>query len=242
MRALLGLDSDIDDDHDEDQSDVEGKNGGDDDDSDASSSSSDGGFGRGSRGTFGDLNDGGEDDGDGEKQVVYIPGKKSMEEKIRQKLKGDDTNKEKEQTPWQKYLEKKKEKRRERRRAARGKSKEQDGNTARGRRTDASRRDQRTQGKDQADDDNDDDRNDGQQNKPSSKAELELLLAGDNGEFKGRKESGFGACVYLPFLAGQPCFCSRMFFVSCIGNNGSITHSPLRILINLYSWKNRRGS
>ena len=150
MRALLGLDSDIDDDDDEDQSDVEGKNGGDDDDddddSDASSSSSDGGFGRGSRGTFGDLNDGGEDDGDGEKQVVYIPGKKSMEEKIRQKLKGDDTNKEKEQTPWQKYLEKKKEKRRERRRAARGKSKEQDGNTARGRKTDASRSDQRIQG------------------------------------------------------------------------------------------------
>jgi hypothetical protein len=62
-------------------------------------------------------NDDDEDFGDdGEKQVSFIPGKESLEEKIRSRLQGKEKN---ELTPWEKYRKKRKQKRREKRQARR---------------------------------------------------------------------------------------------------------------------------
>ncbi|EED92817.1 predicted protein [Thalassiosira pseudonana CCMP1335] len=62
------------------------------------------------------------------KQIVFTPGKGSLEEKIRSKIqsKNTDNTKSAELTPFEKYLEKRKEKRRERRQAVRNKRKESD--------------------------------------------------------------------------------------------------------------------
>lgn len=62
-----------------------------------------------------------ENDSDaGGKTMKFIPGSKSLEEKIRNKLEVKDEE-EKELTPWEKYQEKRKQKRRERRQASRNK-------------------------------------------------------------------------------------------------------------------------
>ena len=87
MRKLLGLDSDA-----EDQ-----KDDSDQSDSDSEAASS-------------------EDEGMS-KEVKFVPGQKSLEEKIRSKL--DSKEEKQELTPWQKYQEKRKQKRKERRQAAR---------------------------------------------------------------------------------------------------------------------------
>lgn len=87
LRQMLGLDSD-----DEGQD----NNGASDDDSESDDDED-----------FGD---------DGEKQVSFIPGNESLEERIRSKLSGKEN---KELTPWEKYQEKRKQKRREKRQARR---------------------------------------------------------------------------------------------------------------------------
>lgn len=78
-----------------------------------------------------DENDSDEEDEDGfgnteegAMEVSFIPGKSSLEDKIRNKLQGKD--KSEELTPWEKYQEKRKQKRRERRQASRGKKKGED--------------------------------------------------------------------------------------------------------------------
>mmetsp|Transcript_13980 Transcript_13980/g.20652 ORF Transcript_13980/g.20652 Transcript_13980/m.20652 type:complete len:720 (-) Transcript_13980:265-2424(-) len=57
-----------------------------------------------------------EESSSGAKEVSFIPGQKSLEEKIREKI---EKKTEKELTPWEKYQEKRKQKRRERRQAVR---------------------------------------------------------------------------------------------------------------------------
>ena len=57
-----------------------------------------------------------DDDNDFSKQVTFIPGKPKLEDRIRSKL---EAKNEKELTPWEKYQQKRKEKRRERRQARR---------------------------------------------------------------------------------------------------------------------------
>jgi len=85
MRKMLGLEG-----SDDDASEGDGKNG---------SSSEDE-----------------EEDNDFSKQVTFIPGKAKLEDRIRSKL---EAKNEKELTPWEKYQQKRKEKRRERRQAHR---------------------------------------------------------------------------------------------------------------------------
>jgi hypothetical protein len=103
MRALLGL------------------GGSDDDDEDMSKSSSidDAGEDDDSFFASANLESDGEDEDDGEKdgtkEISFIPGKSSLEEKIRSKLNEKDGEVE-ELTPWEKYLEKRKEKRKEKKR------------------------------------------------------------------------------------------------------------------------------
>lgn len=103
MRALLGL------------------GGSDDDDDDMSKSSSidDAGDDDDSFFASANLESDGEDEDNGEKDVTkeisFIPGKSSLEEKIRSKLNEKDGEVE-ELTPWEKYLEKRKEKRKEKKR------------------------------------------------------------------------------------------------------------------------------
>ena len=87
LRKMLGLDTD---------DEGENNNGASDDDSESDDDED-----------FGD---------DGEKQASFIPGKESLEEKIRSKLQGKEN---KDLTPWEKYLEKRKQKRREKRQARR---------------------------------------------------------------------------------------------------------------------------
>jgi hypothetical protein len=57
-------------------------------------------------------------EGDGEKTATFVPGKKTLEEKIRTKLESKEVV---ELTPWEKYQEKRKQKRREKRQATRSK-------------------------------------------------------------------------------------------------------------------------
>ena len=170
MRKLLGLDGS------EDDSDAEQSQGkvpvDDDDDS----------FFAGGDNPFSDNSD---DEGNGEsKTFTFVPGKHNLEEKIRTKLKSkkEVDEDEKELTPWEKYQLKRKEKRKERKRRAKESK-------------------LRFQGKipdDQEDSDASkdevavDDFKTGKkkQNKaiqsrePSSKEELDLLLAGDDGKFR----------------------------------------------------------
>ena len=98
MRKLLGLDSHSDDDEDEkNQSDSE-------EDSDDKSG------------------DGSNDEDGKDMEMKFIPGKASLEEMIRSKLKSKEEDEEepKALTPWEKYKEKRRLKRKERRQAARG--------------------------------------------------------------------------------------------------------------------------
>lgn len=91
MRKLLGLDGDDDD----DSSARKGQESARSDDSDS-------------------------DDGEGmSKEIRFIPGQKDLEEKIRAKLEAKDEEP-RDLTPWQKFQERRKQKRKERRQAARG--------------------------------------------------------------------------------------------------------------------------
>ncbi len=169
MRKLLGLDdSDDDSDAEKDQGEV----GVDEDD--------DSFFGGGDN-PFSDDSD---DEGDGEtKTFTFIPGKHNLEEKIRTKLKnkkegGED---EKELTPWEKYQLKRKEKRKEKKRRAKeaklkfqGKipDNEEDSEAI----DDVAAIDDLKPGKKKQNKAT-------QRRAPSSKEELDLLLAGDDGKF-----------------------------------------------------------
>ena len=99
MRSLLGLGGSDDDDDDDDDEMIDNSHSDEESSSDKSVSS---------------------EDGPTAKQVTFIPGKGSLEEKIRSKIHntGDDTE---ELTPFEKYLEKRKQKRKERKAAARNK-------------------------------------------------------------------------------------------------------------------------
>ena len=109
-------------------------------------------------------------DEEGGMQMTFIPGKKSLEDKIRNKLK-EKENGTKELTPFEKYQLKRKEKRKERKRLAK-------------------RDEDLMRGKEILDDDDGDDDDDDKMQKqgkgtgknPSSVEELDLLLAGDNGK------------------------------------------------------------
>jgi len=151
LRALLGLGGSDDDDKDDflQEGSVASDAGGEDDDS-----------------FFGSGNlDSDSDGGGGEtKQVTFIPGKSSLEEKIRTKLKEKEEGTE-ELTPWEKFQDKRKEKRKERKRlnkqqksSFRGEDGEADPFASTSKRTNAVK------------------------TKPSTKEELDLLLAGDNDE------------------------------------------------------------
>jgi len=152
IRKLLGLDSD---DEDEEDSAKSGN---------ASSSNSD---------------EEGSDE-EGGKTIKFVPGTKSLEEKIRNKLESKGETEE-ELTPWQKYQEKRKQKRKERKLLARnGGSTEPDGRSNNRRSADASEDEDDffiTNGKDSKAV-----TKEGQ----TSKRELELLLAGENDDEEAR--------------------------------------------------------
>ena len=122
----------------------------------------------------GEDDSGGDDDDDegfGSKSFSYTPGKVDLEDKIRTKLKEKAEGKEGgnvELTPWEKYQLKKKEKRKDRKQRAK-ESKMQ------------------FQGKIPIEESNDEKEKKKSENvtsnAPSSKEELDLLLAGDNGKF-----------------------------------------------------------
>jgi hypothetical protein len=101
-------------------------------------------------------------DEEGAMQMVFVPAKKSLEEKIRNKLKEKD-GADKELTPFEKYQLKRKEKRKERKRQAK-----LNDDLRRGKDINSGEQFQKV-GKDS-------------KNNPSSIEELDLLLAGDNEE------------------------------------------------------------
>jgi hypothetical protein len=122
------------------------------------------------------------------KEITYVPGKKSLEDKIRTKLQSKDEEPE-ELTPWQKYQEKRKDKRKERRQASRNK-----------------KRGIGDDGEESAESDNNDDffadeeeekkgkskgrkakgEDKGNEKDKNSKHELELLLAGEDDDEEAR--------------------------------------------------------
>ncbi len=103
---------------------------------------------------------------EGTKSFTYVPGKQNLEEKIRTKLneKKDSNSTGNELTPWEKYQLKRKEKRKEKKRQAKEVKLVQQGKVSADSKQSAqlSERDSRDKG-------------------PSTKEELDLLLAGDNG-------------------------------------------------------------
>ncbi|KAI2488856.1 hypothetical protein MHU86_25910 [Fragilaria crotonensis] len=163
LRKMLGLDSD--DDGEQNSGALEGDNESDDDQD------------------FGD---------DNEKQVSFIPGKEKLVETIRSKISGAQQT---ELTPWEKYQEKRKQKRREKRQSRRKHGKEGDNGSEsddepafddddgffvdeeRGAKTTVKKRSQKNQDdKKMLSDDAGADR------APSTKEELQLLVAGEEGD------------------------------------------------------------
>jgi hypothetical protein len=147
--------------------------------------------------------------------TTFIPGKKNLEEKIRSKLQSKE---EKELTPWEKYQEKRKQKRRERRQAARAKRKgvveDEESMEGAGDGEEAEEADdffvneqpskresaQKTsKGKPETrqalEDEN--------ERAPSSKAELELLLAGDDGKSRGELTLTKRTLLFLTFILSR---------------------------------------
>jgi len=158
MRALLGLGGSDDDEGKEDflQENSEA--------SDGEAGDDDSFFGSGN------LDSDSDDDGDGGevKQATFIPGKSSLEDKIRTKLKEKEEGTA-ELTPWEKFQEKRKVKRKERKRLnkqqkslLRGEDGEDDPFAPTTRKTNGKHSDNTS--------------------KPSTKEELDLLLAGDDDE------------------------------------------------------------
>lgn len=162
MRALLGLGGTGDEDEDDFlQEDAGASDHNVDDDDDSF-------FGSGA---LDDDDDGEDDDGEeGAKEVTFIPGKSSLEEKIRSKLKEKEEVAQ-EPTPWEKYQNRRKEKRKEKKRIKkiekaqfRGEGDDDDPFEL-----DTAAKTSKNKSRDQ-------------KNKPSSKEELDLLLAGDHDE------------------------------------------------------------
>ena len=155
LRKMLGLDSDD-----------EGENEKKDDNASESESEAE----RDYKGSYSESEEEGVDQS---KEISFVPGKKSLEDKIRFKLDGKDHDRE--LTPWEKYQEKRKQKRRERRNAVREKKKELKGTRENGSKNKAGRsiveRDSFF-----VDDDMEDE---SKKKKEHSQAELELLMAGD---------------------------------------------------------------
>ena len=137
-----------------------------------------------------------EDEEEGVMTTTYVPGKRGLEDKIRSKLEAKNGGGEEsaELTPWEKYQLKRKEKRRERRQAIRAKRKDKlrgddsdDGGSDEeageedgfflGDDDHVGRKKKTTKGKKTKHGRGEDDRR-----APSTKEELELLIAGDNDE------------------------------------------------------------
>ena len=107
-----------------------------------------------------------DDDDDGVQEATFIPGKRDLEDKIRSKIKerSEPSREEIELTPWEKYQQKRKEKRKEKKRL----KKENKKSFQRG----------------SIDPNKSNDFDEGESDRgPSSREELDLLLAGDNGKF-----------------------------------------------------------
>ncbi len=121
----------------------------------------------------GDKRDDNDDNNENEKTFTYIPGKHNLEEKIRNKLKDkEDDEAKKELTPWEKYQQKRKEKRKIKKKQAQEAKLRGKGEITR-----------------DAFDDNDSELDEPvpqapgkETSRPSTKEELDLLLAGDNGK------------------------------------------------------------
>lgn len=166
LRKLLGLDS-----GDEGESNVEESDG---DSSDENSAS----------------------DEEGGKTLKFVPGSKSLEEKIRNKLESQEEVEE-ELTPWQKYQEKRKQKRKDRKQAAKDKASGRDvgSHNTESKKDRVSKAESDDDGKEDdffMDPDDNPKKKNGRNNSPdqrtskSSKHELELLLAGENEEEEAR--------------------------------------------------------
>ena len=171
MRTLLGLDED-----DDEEEDWMRQNG--DKNRDGEVEDDDSFFGGG------DEVDNDDEEEEGTKSFTFIPGKQNLEEKIRTKLneKNEGSN---ELTPWEQFKLKRKEKRKEKKKQAKeaklvlqGKIESSSKKKNKNKDIDAS-----------------------QDRAPSSKEELDLLLAGDNGEFLLSIDTSsiILACVSLNF-------------------------------------------
>ena len=165
MRKLLGLDDDDVDDSDNN-------------DDDSNKPSADRGQ------SFGSDDEKDDDDDDDErmsKTFKFIPGQKSLEEKIRSKLDQKD-EKPTELTPWQKYQEKRKQKRRERRQASRGNKRGDLDNDSSPVDHDSNRKKLDKEYQRNSFDHDDESIEDRRSKEKRSKEQLELLLAGDHNE------------------------------------------------------------
>ena len=117
-----------------------------------------------------------DDDGDEHvKEAKFIPGQNDLKEKIRSKLGNPSDEGNMELTPWQKYLEKKKQKKRERRQAMRERRKEVNEQRQGKSKQDADPFFDEQAGPDEGDVDDED-------KAPLSRNELELLVAGEEGD------------------------------------------------------------
>lgn len=159
MRKMLGLDSDEDDE--------EGSDG--DENLDVAASGS-------SESEEESVSGSEDEDPDQSKEITFVPGANKLEEKIRSKLDGKETSKDKDElTPWEKYQEKRRAKRIQKRQETRAKKKEvkemRKGGSAKSQKEKPERDSFFTNDSDSEQDE-----------KPSkmSKEELELLVAGDD--------------------------------------------------------------
>lgn len=155
MRKLLGLDE-------EDDEEEDWMRQGGDKNADGQVEDDDSFFG----GADEDDNDDDEDE-EGTKSFTYIPGKQNLEEKIRTKL-NEKNEESKELTPWEQFKLKRKEKRKEKKRQAKEEKLVLQGKIESSSKKNNNKIKDVDASKDRA---------------PSSKEELDLLLAGDNGEF-----------------------------------------------------------
>lgn len=157
-----------------------------------------------------------DEDDDFSKQVTFIPGKAKLEDRIRSKL---EEKNEKELTPWEKYQQKRKEKRRERRQARRKLRKGID-QTANGSGSDANSSEPGFGSDDEIAGVDDDFFLESAETKPkamrakdkkkpkeeedvkvpSTKEELELLLAGDNGTLSYIQINHCVSCIAFNML------------------------------------------
>ncbi len=147
---------------------------------------------KGSHSGAGSSDDGSDTDEEGGKTLKYVPGAKTLQEKIRNKLESRDETIE--LTPWQKYQEKRKEKRRERKHAAKNRSSGHDIKSSTTKLNDSQESDNESDAGDDffVETEKKSKRRagikDAKESKPSHSSghELELLLAGENEEEEAR--------------------------------------------------------